>query len=132
MRTATLDGAGSGPVWSLAVLPDGRLAAGHGFPSCVIRVWDVKRRALDVTITGHEDTVSALAALPDGRLLGFSEGGALKVWGAAPLSMRDGAGSNVCAATLQGHTSWVCALAVLPDRRVVSGGFWDGTLRVWQ
>ena len=53
------------------------------------------------------------------------------MWGEAPLSVRGGAGSNVCAATLQGHTSLISALAVLPDRRVVSGSR-DGTLRVWQ
>ena len=70
-------------------------------------------------------------ALPDGRLLSSSCDRSRKVWGEAPLSVRGGAGSNVCAATLQGHTGWVTALAVLPDRRVVSGSA-DGTLRVWQ
>ena len=54
-----------------------------------------------------------------------------KVCGEAPLSVRNGAGSDACAATLQGHTHYVVALAVVPDRRVVSGSC-DGTLRVWQ
>ena len=131
VRTATLGGAGSGWVSSLAVLPDGRLAAGHGGSGDAIREWDVKRRALDAVITGHTVSVWALAALSDGRLLSGSYDHTLKVWGEAPLSVRGGAGSDVCAATLQGHTHWVAAVAVLPDRRVVSGSA-DGTLRVWQ
>ncbi len=73
----------------------------------------------------------AIAALPDGQLLSGSLDCTLKVWGEAPLSVRGGAGSNVCAATLQGHADYVMALAVLPDRRIVSGSY-DGTLRVWQ
>ena len=128
---ATLGVAGSDPVFSLAVLPDGRLAAGHVDSSFAIRVWDVKRCALDAVISGHTESVWALAALPDGRLLSGSGDLTLRVWGEAPLSVRGGAGSNVCAATLQGHTSDVWALLVLPDRRVVSGSA-DGTLRVWQ
>ena len=113
------------------MLPDGRLAGGHADPSNVIRVWDVKRRALDVVISGHVNAVWALAALPDGRLLSGSNDRTMKVWGEAPLAVRGGAGFVVCAATLQGHTGYVFALAVLPDRRVVSGS-WDGSLRVWQ
>ena len=54
----------------------------------------------------------------------------LRVWGEAPLAVRGGAGSNVCAATLQKHTDWLMELAGLPDHRIVSGSF-DGTLRVW-
>ena len=134
VRTATLGGgAGFGGVCSLAVLPDGRLAAGHSWPSHVIRVWGVKRRALDVAISGHTSAVFALAALPDGRLLSGSADRTIKVWDGRVLSVRGGAGANTCAATLQGHTSYVMALAVLPDGRMASGGFGaDGTVRVWQ
>ena len=97
----------------------------------MIRVWDVKRRALDVVIRGHTSTVSSLAALPDGRLLSGSGDRTLKVWDERVLSVRGGAAADTCAATLVGHTGWVTALAVLPDRRVVSGS-WDGTVRVWR
>ena len=130
MRTATLGGAGCGSVHSLALLSDGRLASGHYAPH-VIRVWDVKRRALDVIISGHTGEVSSLAALPDGRLLSGSGDRTLKVWDERVLSVRGGAAADTCAATLVGHTDMVIALAVLPDRRVVSGSR-DGSVHVWQ
>ena len=134
-RTATLGGAGFGSVFSLALLSDGRLASGHQLPN-VIRVWDVKRRALDVVISGHTDVVFSLAALPDGRLLSGSGilDRTLKVWDERVLSVRGGAAADTCTATLVGHTDGVAALAVLPGRlvvRVVSGS-WDGTVRVWR
>jgi WD40 repeat protein len=133
VRMATLGGgAGFGEVRSLALLSDGRLVTGYGYPGpYVIRVWDVKRRACDVIISGHTDTVRSLAALPDGRLLSGSNDRTLKVWDERVLSVRGGAAADTCFATLVGHTHHVMALAVLPDRRVVSGGF-DGTVRVWQ
>ena len=131
MRTATLGGgAGFGHAWSLALLSDGRLAAGYLEPA-VIRVWDVKRRACDVVISGHIGLVRSLAALPDGRLLSGSYDRTFKVWDERVLSVRGGAAADTCAATLVGHTAEVMALAVLPDRRVVSGSH-DGTVRVWQ
>ncbi len=43
-----------------------------------IRVWDVKRLTCDV-INGQTDTVFALAALPDGRMLSGSDDHTLKV-----------------------------------------------------
>jgi WD40 repeat protein len=133
VRTATLGGrAGFWHVLSLAVLLDGRLAAGYGLggPN-VVRVWDVPRRAVDAVIRGHTSDVSALAALADGRLLSGSFDHTLKMWDERALSVRGGADTDTCAATLEGHTSYVSALAVLPDRRVASGSL-DGTVRVWQ
>ena len=133
VRTATLgDGAGFGYVWSLAVLLDGRLAAGYGMTGPnVVRVWDVPRRAVDAVIHGHTGAVTALATLVDNRLLSGSDDRTLKVWDERALSVRGGADTDTCAATLVGHTSLVLALAVLPDRCVASGS-WDGTVRVWQ
>ena len=116
---------------AIGALLDGRLAAsqGDGGP-CPIRVWDVQRRALDVVISGHTRGVSALAALPDGRLLSGSWDSTLKVWDVRVLSVRGGAGADTCAATIAG-AGYVMALAVLPDGRVVSGS-WDGTVKTWR
>ena len=133
VRTATLGGgAGVGQVRSLAMLPAGRLAAGHrnGRGPSPIRVWDLQRHALDVVISGHTGPVMALAALPDGRLLSGSWDDTLRVWDERALSVRGGAGADTCAATIAG-AGFGIALAVLPDGRVVSGG-WDGTVKVWR
>ena len=125
-------GAGFGVVWSLVMLPDGRLAAGciSGIGG-IVRIWDVQRRALDVVIRGHTDTVWALVPFPDGRLLSGSGDRTLKVWDERALSVQGGADTDACAATLEGHTGRVAALAVLPDRSVVSGSG-DGTVRGWR
>ena len=92
----------------------------------LIRVWDVQRRALDAEISGHSNTVFALVALPDGRLVSGSEDYTAKVW-AVPRS--EGA-LALCSATLEGHTGAITALVRLPDGRVASGSY-DGTVRVW-
>ena len=133
VRTATLGGwrgggRSFGSAFSLALLPDSRLAAGCYHPH-VICVWDVERCALDVVISGHTGGVCALVALPDRRLLSGSNDRALKVWGEAVLSVRGGEGANTCEETLLGHTQEVKALTVLPDGLVASGGR-DGTVRV--
>ena len=152
-RTATLGNAeGLGHVWSLAVLSDGRLAAGHGNPQPppvvgakaadtaqaavphdpnVICVWDTQRRACDLVITGHTKTVRALIALPYGRLLSASGDNTVKVWDERVLAMRGAVSADAVSATLTGHTSDVVALAVLSDFRVLSGGF-DGAVRCWR
>ena len=131
VHTATLGGIGSGAVCSLAVLPDGRLAAGHGGGGpCLIRVWDVQRAAPDAVISGHTSWVRALAVLPDGSLLSGSSDRTLKVWGEAALGVGVGAASDACAATLRAHTDQVLALTALPDGRVASGAL-DGLVCVW-
>jgi WD40 repeat protein len=74
------------------------------------------------TIQGPAAGVSALAALPSGRIVsGSLDDDALRVWDAE---------TGCALATLHGHTSGVTTLVVLPDGRLVSGSF-DETLRVW-
>jgi WD40 repeat protein/tRNA A-37 threonylcarbamoyl transferase component Bud32 len=74
-----------------------------------------------VTLQGHEDYVTALVVLSDGRVVSGSRDNTLKLW-----DMKQ----SQCLATLQGHTNTVSALAVLPDGRVVSGSG-DTTLKLW-
>ena len=70
---------------------------------------------------GHCGAVSCAAVLPDGRVLGGSGDGTLRVWDPA---------TGQCLQTLEGHSNPVSCAAVLPDGRVLSGSN-DGTLRVW-
>ena len=131
-------GAGFGAVASLAVLPDARLAAGYtdaprtpaGGPS-VVRVWNVKRRALDAVISGHANWVWSLVVLRDGRLASGSRDRTVKVWDEHALGVRGGAAVDTCAATLAGHADMVTALAVLADSFLASGSI-DGTVREWR
>lgn len=84
------------------------------------------RRTLHAELSGHANWVSALAVLPDGRLLSGSRDGTVKVW-----AIPSAAGTLAsCSATLERRAIWVFSLARLPDDRVVSGSD-DGTVRVW-
>jgi len=65
--------------------------------------------------------VSALVALPDGRLACGCEDGSIRLWDQA---------SGSCSTVFQGHQVWVNALAVLSDGRLASGSD-DRTIRLW-
>lgn len=79
---------------------------------------------LDRTVfqsTGHTDPISALALLPDGRVVSGSEDYTLRVWDAT---------SGQCLQTLTGHSNAVNCIDVFPDGHVVSASA-DRTLRIW-
>jgi WD40 repeat protein len=101
----------------LAVFPDGRLAAAVSRDS--VRVWDPTRRDNGRILTGHEDWIWAVAALPDGRLA-TACGKTVRVWNLErddePLVLR--------------HESLVFHLVVLADGRLASGTS-DGTVLVF-
>ena len=68
----------------------------------------------------HGHTVSAVAALPDGRVVTGGRNGRVQVW--------DPADPRADPAEVGRHLRGVRAVAVLPDGRVVTGG---GDDRVW-
>ena len=118
-RCATID-CGSGVV-ALAVLRNGRLAAG-----CIdngVRLVEVgaDAGAVAATLKGHTSGVAALAVLPDGTLASGSWDKSVRLWEV---------GAQVCVATLPGHTSDVNALTVLTDDRLFSGSD-DKSVRLW-
>ena len=69
---------------------------------------------------GHEDTVSFLCPLLDGRLASGSYDATIKIWN---LKIQQ------CEATLNGHGS-VSSLCLLPDGRLASGSM-DKTIKIW-
>jgi len=119
-RYATID-CDSG-VLALAVLRDGRLAA--GCQDGRVQLVEVGARAGSVvaTLRGHTDYVTALAVLPDGTLASGSRDKTLRLW--------DVDSWRPCVATLAGHTWYVSALTVLADGRLASASG-DCTVRLW-
>jgi WD40 repeat protein len=72
-------------------------------------------------LAGHQGPVTAVAMLPDGRVVSGSGDNTLRVWDVE---------SGQTLATLAGNDGLVAAVAVLPGGRVVSGST-GGTLQAW-
>jgi len=73
------------------------------------------------TLSGHSDSVTALALSADGSVISASWDNTLKVWNLET-------GSEVF--TLSGHSFWVTAVALSADGSVISASN-DRTLKVW-
>jgi WD40 repeat protein len=110
----------------LVVLPDGRLAGAQGRAICL---WDARSGEEVASIEGPSGWITALAVLPDGRLVSAGLGSSRSEARVATIHLWDPQTGRELA-RLEGHTDRVEALAVLPDRRLASGAD-DGTIRIW-
>lgn len=76
-----------------------------------------------LTLTGHTQSVRAVAITPDGKLIiSASDDSTLKVWDAV-----DGKKLR----TLLGHSQSVTAIACTPDGKLAISGGADKTLKIW-
>ncbi|MBD2726652.1 WD40 repeat domain-containing protein [Nostoc sp. FACHB-892] len=75
------------------------------------------------TLTGHNNSVNAVAIAPDGKTaVSGSDDNTLKVWDLHT-------GKEI--STLTGHNDWVRAVAIAPDGKTAVSGSDDNTLKVW-
>jgi WD40 repeat protein len=84
-------------------------------------LWDLTTGAETARLEDHSHWVSALCALPDGRLVSGSADKTIRLW-----DLTTGAET----ARLEGHSGRVTALCVLSDGRLASGSN-DHTIRLW-
>ena len=118
-------------MFTVAFLPDGRHALSGGSDK-IVRLWDVERGRVVLSLKGHEEWVLAVAPSPDGKLAYSTSGG--------PTPWEDGIDSAVRVwdlktgqqvGKLEGHKGRVPGLAVSPDgRRLLTSGA-DRTVILW-
>ena len=107
-------------VWSLTVLPDGRLASGGNDGK--VKLWPkdgIGEPAVLLHGSFQSSRVLSLAILADGRLASGGDDGKIKLWS------KDGVDEPM----VLDHGSLVWSLAVLADRRLASGGA-DGKIKL--
>ena len=101
--------------------PDGRTLATASFDGTV-RLWDMRRRAPRVTLTGHTGIVKALAYIADNRIYACGPGldGKLRLWDA---------GTGTVLSVVREHTGLTAAAAFSWDgKTLASGGLGDGKI----
>ncbi|MDB9519348.1 hypothetical protein PN466_20595 [Roseofilum reptotaenium CS-1145] len=111
----------SDSVNAVALTPDGQRAI-SGSNDKTLKVWNLKTRELEQTLTGHQGSVRAVAVTPDGeRAISGSDDETLKVWNLKMGELEQ---------TLTGHQGWVSAVVVTLDgERAISGS--GCTIKVW-
>lgn len=123
MRTLAI---ASGPVWSVAVSPDGSTIA-SGSTDGTIQLWHVSTNNVRVPLrilSGHSDPVWTLAISPNGQFLASgSADKTIKLW-----DLKTGE----LLGTLKGHKAGVFSVAFSPDSQSLASGSFDKSIKVWR
>src|SRR5262249_58606691 len=88
----------------------------------VLELWEAATGRQAARVRMAQERVEAAAFAPDGRLLAFTDGEAVRVWDVAAWAER---------AVLRGHEGAVKSLAFSPDGRLLLTGSDDATALVW-
>jgi WD40 repeat protein len=112
-----------GGVFSVALSPDGRLAATSDTRGD-IQVWQTQTNTQQLRFRAHQLWAWAVTFSPNGEYLAsVSEDRMVKLWDAA---------TGQCLHTYEGHVSPVNAVAFSPNGQMLASCGQDATIRLWQ
>jgi WD40 repeat protein len=104
---------------TVAVLPDGFHAL-SGSRRGIVRLWELRELREVRYFTGHKNSVTGVAVLPDGRVLSGSNDFTMRVWDSET-------GQELTCLKEQGRA--IAAMALLPNSRALTAN--DKNLRIW-
>ena len=115
----------SGPVWSVAVSPNGKTIASGSWDG-TIQLWHVSIDNAKIpirTLAGHSGAVWSVAISSDGKLLASgSADKTIKIWNLQTGELQK---------TLKGHAAGVFSIAFSPDNSLIASGSFDKTVKLW-
>ncbi|MBI2422879.1 MAG: caspase family protein [Candidatus Hydrogenedentes bacterium] len=130
--------AGAGPegqLFAAALSPDGRFLAvgGYGTPKgdTPIQIIDIAADRQVGTLSGHTNTVNALAWSADGRYLASGSADTdVRIWDVGGVAEKPE--GIRCVATLEGHTDDVYDVDFAPDGSALVSASYDHSCRLWR
>ena len=112
-----------GPIWSLAISPDGGSLAAAGYRSNLVYVWDVASGKKRRDLSGHTNRLWSVAFSPDGRLLASAAADrTVRLWDTASGQLK----SQI---DVPAEFPWLIAFS--PDSRWLAVATDDCRIRLW-
>lgn len=108
-------------VYSICLIKNKRFAA--SLEDSTIRIFDLKKKEINLTLKGHKDAVFYISRLEEGFLLSSSRDKTIKIWEVKKKAYN-------CIQTLKGHTEMVMKAIQISSNKIVSCSF-DKTLKIW-